>query len=340
MERKETEIAEVIRTEKTRKIFVTRKIPEEGIELLREYFVVEVNPDDRELTREELLNGVKGKDGVLCMLSDVIDAEVIQTAGTQCKVFANYAVGYNNIDIKKATELGIAITNTPDVLSNATADLAWALLFAAARRVVESDEYTRAGKFKGWDPIRLLGMDITGKTLGVIGTGRIGGNFARKANAFDMKVLYNKKNRDLDFENDTGALFTDFNELLAESDFVSLHVPLTEKTRHLIGEKELNIMKKTAILINTSRGPVVDEKALVKALKERTIWAAGLDVYENEPEIEADLLGLDNVVLTPHIASGTYETRIKMALLSANSIVSVLNGETPKNCLNPEVINM
>lgn len=321
-----------------KKVFVTRQIPEDSIAGLKEQFDVTVNPDNRVLSREELLSGVKGMDAVLCLLTDTIDAEVFDAAGQQCSVFANYAVGYNNIDVAEATRRGIIVTNTPGVLNDATADLAWALLFAVSRRVVESDRFARNGKFKGWGPMLLLGRDITGKKLGVVGAGRIGYNFARKAKAFDMELLYTSTKPNADMEKQLGARFVDKETLLKESDFISVHVPLTPDTKHYISEKEFKLMKKTAVLINTSRGPVVDEKALVQALRSGLIWGAGLDVFENEPDIEPGLLELDNVVIVPHIASATIETRTNMGLIAAGNIMKVLNGNMPDTCVNPEVL--
>lgn len=319
-------------------VYVTRMLPQPAIDLLKEHFDVEINPDDRVLSREELLQKVKGRDAVLCLLTDKIDAEVFDAAGPQCKIFANYAVGYNNINVGEATKRGVVITNTPGVLTDATADIAWTLLFATSRRIVESDKYLRAGKFKGWGPMLFLGRDITGKTLGVIGTGRIGSNFAKKSKGFEMKVLYNDIAPNADFEKETGGKFVDLETLLKESDFISIHVPLLPSTKHLISEKEFKMMKKTAVLINTSRGPVVDEKALVKALKEGEIWGAGLDVFENEPELEPGLAELDNVVIVPHIASATIETRTNMGLIAARNIVQFFKGEKPETCVNPEVL--
>lgn len=320
-------------------IYVTRELPEDVMKLLREHFQVEVNLEDRVLEKHEIMEKVKGKDGVLCLLTDIIDEEVFNAAGGSCKIFANYAVGYNNIDVAAATKRGIVITNTPDVLNDATADLAWALLFATSRRIVECDQFLRGGQFKGWGPKLLLGRDITGKTLGVVGTGRIGSNFARKAKGFDMKILYAGTKPNPEFEKVTGGVFVSLEKLLGEADFVSLHVPLTESTRHLIGENELKTMKKTAILINTSRGPIVDEKALVKALREKEIWGAGLDVFENEPNLEPGLAELDNVVIVPHIASATIETRTNMGLVATKNLIDFFNGAKPDNCINPEVLN-
>lgn len=316
-----------------KKILVTRKIPEEGIEKLCKYFDVEVNELDRTLTYEELKEKVKGKDGVLCQLSDKIDSELMDVE-PNIKIFANYAVGYNNMDIKAAKKRNIYLSNTPDVLTDATADLAWALLFAVARRVVEGDKYIRQGKFVAWSPKLLLGKDISGATLGVIGAGRIGRAFAKRGKAFNMRILYYNRSRKKEFENETGAKFVSFKEILTKCDYISLHTPLTSETTHMISDNEFNMMKKNAILINTSRGPVVDEKTLVKALKEKRIWGAGLDVYENEPKVEEDLKEMDNVVLCPHIGSATDETRTKMAIMAADNIIAALNEEVPPNCIN------
>jgi glyoxylate reductase len=319
------------------RILITRRIPESGIRLLKVKCEVEVNPQDRPLTREELLSGVRDRDGVLCMLTDKIDAEVLDAAGPRVKIFANYAVGFDNLDIAAATQRGVLLSNTPDVLTDATADMAWSLLCAVSRRVVEGDRYTRAGKFKGWKPLEPLGLEITGKTIGIIGAGRIGQAFGHRARGFNPRQLLYTANRPKpDFEAQTGASFTDRETLLREADFVSLHLPLTPETRHYIGARELNLMKETAILINTSRGPVVDEQALVKALRERRIWGAGLDVFEREPELEPGLSALENVVITPHLGSATIETRDNMGILAADNILAALAGEMPPSCLNPE----
>jgi lactate dehydrogenase-like 2-hydroxyacid dehydrogenase len=321
-----------------KRVYVTRQIPEAAIEGLKEQFDVTVNPHDRVLTREELLANVSGMDAVLCLLTDTIDSEVFEAAGPQCRIFADYAVGYNNIDVAEATRRGIIVTNTPDVLSDATADLAWALLFAVSRRIVEADGFARAGKFKGWGPMLLLGRDLTGRKLGIIGAGRIGCNFARKAKGFDMEILYTSTKPNTEMEKQLGAKFVDKETLLKEADFISVHVPLIPTTRHYIGEKEFKLMKNTAVFINTSRGPVVDEKALARALKNGEIWGAGLDVFENEPDIEPELKELDNVVIVPHIASATIETRTNMGLIAARNIMRVLNGDKPETCVNPMVL--
>jgi len=320
-------------------VYVTRRIPEPGLDVLREACeTVEVNPDDRVLSREELLAAVAGRDGVLCLLTDTIDANVFDAA-RGARVFANYAVGYDNIDVPAATERGVVITNTPGVLTDATSDLAWALLFSAARRIAEADRYTRAGRFTGWGPMLLLGADITGRTLGIVGAGRIGAAVARKSVGFTMRVLYADPNPNEALERHVGAQRLPLDELLAESDLVSVHVPLTPETRHLIGAAELKRMKPTAVLVNTSRGPVVDEAALVAALKAGTIAAAGFDVYEDEPALAPGLTELPNAVLLPHLGSATVETRTRMATMAATNLVAVLKGERPPNCVNPEVLD-
>ena len=327
--------------------FITRKIPEEGINILKKFCqTVEVNPHDRPLTYEELLEQVKGRDAILTMLSDRIDAHLINQAtdpclkhtGTSLRIIANYAVGYDNVDVKAATAKGIVVTNTPGVLTDSTADMAWALLFAITRRIVEGDRLTRAGKFVCWSPMFLLGTDLIGKTLGVIGAGRIGTAMAMRSRGWCMKVLYTtQSNKNVVLEEMLGAKRVDLETLLKESDFISIHTPLTEKTRHLIGAKELSLMKRTAYLINTARGAVIDEAALVEALRNKQIAGAGLDVYEEEPKLKPGLAELDNVVLAPHLGSATVETRTKMAIMAAENIIAVLNKQKPSNCVNSEV---
>ncbi|MCX6665097.1 MAG: D-glycerate dehydrogenase [Euryarchaeota archaeon] len=317
-------------------IFVTRKIPDAGIQLLKKKFDVETNQEDRILTKKEIIKGVKGKDGLLCLLTDQIDRDVI-VAEPKLKMISIYAVGYNNIDVQAATEQGILVGNTPGVLTDTTAEMAWALLFSVARRIVEGDRFTRAGKFHGWAPSLMLGQDVSNKTLGIIGAGKIGTAFALKSKGFNMNVLYVDEQKNTILEQKLGAKKVELSELLTQSDYISLHVPLRPKTHHLIGEKELHKMKKNAILINTSRGPVIDEKALVKALKERWIFGAGLDVYEHEPKINEQLKKLDNAVLQPHSASGTIETRTKMAIMAAENMIAGLQGKMPPNCVNPEI---
>jgi glyoxylate reductase len=247
------------------------------------------------------------------------------------KIISNYAVGFNNIDLEAAEKRGIVVTNTPGVLTDATADLAWALLFATARRIAESDAYLRTGSWTGWDPSLMLGVDITGTTLGIVGAGRIGASFAMKSTGFSMKVVYTDDTPDETLEKDLGAERLSLDELLRVSDFISLHVPLLPATRHLIGERELRLMKPTAILINTSRGPVVDEAALAHALDKGIIRGAGLDVYEFEPAVNPKLLKQKNAVLLPHIASATNTTREKMAHMAVENLTAFIKGEEPPN---------
>jgi len=321
------------------KVFVTRKLFDEAISLIEEYADVEVYESEEEPAPYDLiLEKVRDIDGLLCLLTDKIDARIIE-AGERLKVISNYAVGYDNIDVEVATKRGIYVTNTPGVLTETTADLAWAILMAIARRVVEADKYVRAGRWvHAWGPKMMLGSDVHGKTLGIVGLGRIGSAVARRAKGFNMRVIYYDVFRREDLERELGLEYKPLEELLKEADYVTLHVPLTKETYHLIGERELNLMKPTAYLINTSRGAVIDQKALYKALKERRIAGAALDVFEKEP-IDPDdpLLELDNVVLTPHIGSASIETRKKMAMIAAENLVSVLRGVEPPNLVNPEV---
>jgi lactate dehydrogenase-like 2-hydroxyacid dehydrogenase len=319
-------------------VYVTREIPGENLEELRKHFAVEVNPDDRTLTKAELKQKVKGRDAILSLITDAIDGEVLDAAGPQCKIVANYAVGFNNFDLAAATQRGVILTNTPGVLDDATATHTMALLLATARRLAESDRYVRAGKWDGWKPLLFLGMDVDHRTLGVAGMGRIGANVARKAKSFDMKIIYSDVQRNERVEKELGATYVNKERLLKESDFLTLHVPLMPQTRHYIGAPELKLMKQTAVLINACRGPVVDEKALLKALREKWIWGAGLDVFENEPELVPGLAELDNVTLAPHTASATFQTRTAMGQIAVNNIIKVLSGQPPDTCVNPEVL--
>ena len=311
-----------------RKVYVTRRLPNSVMKLLGNICEYDVNPEERKATREEIINAVKNYAAVITMLNDSIDAEVINAAGPDLKLIANYGVGFNNIDVKAAQEKGIYVSNTPDVLTDATADLAFTLLLSAARRVIEGDNIVRTSSFE-WAPKYLLGYDVTGKTLGIIGAGRIGSNLGRKAAlGFNMKVLYYSRRNSLPLEA-VGASRTGLEELLERSDFVSIHLPLTPETRHLIGANELAKMKPDGILINTSRGPVVDEKALVSALERKVIAGAGLDVYENEPEVDPGLKTLQNVVLMPHVGTGTFGTRFEMGRLVMKNIEAVFAGNHP-----------
>ena len=316
-------------------VLVTRRIPDESIRMLEAACgVVDVNPHDRALTRGEFLEAVRDRDGLLCLLTEDIDDEVLDIS-PGLKGVAIYAVGYNNIDVDACTRRGIPVTNTPDVLTDTTADVAWALMFAAARRVAEGDRYVREGRFTGWGPLLMLGSDVTGATLGIVGAGRIGTATARRAAGFSMPIVYASRRRNEAME-DLGARYLPLDDLLRESDFVSLHVPLTPETTHLIGERELDLMKPTAYLVNTTRGPVVDEKALVRALRGGVIAGAGLDVFEREPELEPGLADLENVVMLPHVGSGTVATRIRMGNTAAANLIAMVNGADPPNCVNPE----
>jgi len=324
------------------KVFVTRPIPRTGLQLLVDAFgkaSVTVSPHDRVITREELLAGVKGVDGLLPILTDTVDAAVMNAAGPQLKIIANFAVGYDNIDVAAATKRNIAVTNTPGVLTDTTADLAWAILMCVARRISESERCLRAGKWAGWGPQFMLGVDVHGKTLGIFGMGRIGRAVARRAAGFGMRIIYHDSARlEEAAEKHLNATYVAKETLVTESDFISIHVPFLPETTHAFGAAELKAMKKTACLINTSRGPIVDEAELASALKAGEIFAAGLDVYEQEPKVHPALLECENAVLVPHLGSASRDTRGKMAEIAAGNIVALLKGETPPNCVNPEVL--
>ncbi|MFZ0390773.1 MAG: D-glycerate dehydrogenase [Calditrichia bacterium] len=320
----------------SKKVLVTRRIPESQLEILRKEFQVEVYDKKGPIPRTLLLEKIATVDGLLSLLSEQIDRELFEHA-PRLKVVSNFAVGYNNIDVAAATEFGVVVTNTPDVLTDATADLSWALLLAVARRVVEGDRQTRPGRILEWEPDYLLGSDLKGRTLGILGAGRIGQAVAERSRGWDMQVLYFDRGQNSFMENKLGARRKSLDELLAAADFVSIHLPLTEETRHLINADALNRMKSTAYLINTARGPIVDEQALVKALREEGIAGAGLDVFEDEPELAPGLAELENVVLTPHIGSATTHTRHEMARLAAINLRAVLEGEKPPFPVNPEI---
>ena len=319
------------------KVFVTRMIPEAGLEMLKEECEVKLNPSDRPLKKEEMLESIRGVDGLICR-KDIIDEEIMDQ-NPHLKIISNFGVGYNHIDVKAATTRGIMVTNTPGVLTDTTADLTWALLMSVARRTVEADKFVRGGKHEGWSPTLFLGTDIHHATLGIVGFGRIGRAVAKRSKGFQMRILYADTVRaPRNVEEDLGAKFTSLGELLQNSDFVTLHAPLTPETRHLISKKELRLMKEGAYLINAGRGPLVDEKVLVQALRENWIAAAGLDVYENEPNLAAGLPELNNVVLLPHIGSATMATRAKIAVMAANNLVAGLKGEVPPNLVNKKVL--
>jgi glyoxylate reductase len=320
-----------------RKILVTGRLPEDILSALAEQFEVASQHEDRPLERQRLLAAVGDRDGLLCMITDGIDDELLSRA-PRLKMIANMGVGYNNIDVAAATARGIPVSNTPGVLTEATADLAFTLLLAIARRVVEGDRLVRAGEFRFWAPFLFLGREVSGKTLGIIGMGRIGKAVAQRARGFDMPVIYHNRSRlEPAEEVRLGARHTAPDELLHKSDFISLHVPLSAETRHLIGRRELALMKPTAFLINTSRGPVVNEQDLLTALQAGQIAGAALDVYEHEPALTPGLALLDNVVLLPHVGSATLETRTRMAAMAVQNLIAGLNGQRPPNVVNPEI---
>jgi glyoxylate reductase len=307
-------------------VLISNSLPDEALRLIPPDVAVDYHASGEPLPKAELTARLQGKDGLICQIITVVDEEVL--AASDLKVIANVAVGYNNIDVQAARRRGIVVTNTPDVLTETTADFAWALLMAAARRVVQADHYARSGQWKAWTWDLLWGLDVHGKTLGIVGFGRIGRAVARRASGFGMRVLYQDAvPADGSTERELGATCVDLDTLLGESDFVSIHTPLLPGTRHLIGGPALRKMKRTAILINAARGPIVDEAALVRALTEGWIAGAGLDVFEEEPRIHSGLLCLSNVVLTPHIASASHETRLAMATLAVQNCLAVMAGK-------------
>jgi glyoxylate reductase len=319
-------------------VLVTRRLADKVMRYLDEHCLITVNDEDRPMPRDRLLAEVKGKRGLLPMLTDRIDEELLDTAGPDLAVVANFAVGYDNVDVAACTGRGILVTNTPDVLTDATADMAWGLILAASRRVGEGERLIRAGRSWGWAPDFMLGREVTGKTLGVVGMGRIGQAVVARARGFRMRILYHSRTRKPDAERGIGAEYRDLAALLTEADIVSVHVSLSEQTHHLFGAGEFRKMKPTAVFVNTTRGPVVDEAALATALKDGEIFAAGLDVYEREPEVHPDLLNLDNVVLVPHLGSATVETRTAMGMLAAENLVAALEGRRPPSLVNPGVL--
>ncbi len=310
------------------RVFVSRLIPEAGLSRIREASEAVVWEDELPPPRDVLLREVAGAEGLVSLLTDRVDAELLDRA-PGLRVVSNYAVGFDNVDVAAARERGVVVTNTPGVLDETTADVAFMLMLAAARRLGEGERLLRAGRWEWWGPKQLRGLDVWGKKLGVIGMGRIGQAVARRARGFGMEILYHNRSRNEEAEKELGARYLELEDLLRESDFVSIHTPLTDETRHLIGEEELGLMRPTSVLVNTSRGPVVDEGALAEALREGRIFAAGLDVYEEEPKVHPELLELENVVLAPHIGSATIETRDRMATLAAENIAAVLRGEQP-----------
>jgi glyoxylate reductase len=316
------------------RIFLTRLLPDRVMRELKNRFQLRYNRHDRPLSKKEIIEGARTADALISMLSDAIDRKVIYPAHN-LKMIANYAVGYNNIDIHTATERNIAVTNTPGVLTETTADLTFGLLLAAARRIPEAERMLRSGKWTGWAPTQLLGTDLYGKTLGIIGMGRIGQAVARRAIGFSMRTLYHSRHRLSPLvEKRLKATFFPLSRLLRDSDFLSLHLPLTDHSRHLIDEKALDSMKPTAFLINTSRGAIVDEAALIRALAEKKIAGAGLDVFEREPHLSRRLAGLKNVVLLPHVGSASTETRARMGMMVVENLSAVFSGKRPPNMVN------
>jgi len=318
------------------RIFVTHKLPGKFIERLGQQYEVEIWPD-KDISRNDLLEKVRGVTGIISLLTEKIDAEVMDSAGKQLKVISNYAVGFDNIDVEAATKRGICVTNTPGVLTESVAEHVIGLMICLLKRISEGDRFVRAGKYKGWEPDLLVGTGIRDKVMGVVGLGRIGRWTARMAGALGMKVIYFNRHRDDEFEEEYGVTYHSLEQLLEQSDVVSLSVPLTDETRHMIGMDEFKKMKPTAILINTARGPVVDEKAMVRALKDREIAGVGIDVFEDEQRVPDELRALPNTVLTPHIASATIEARLAMARLVVENMIDAMAGRQPECLVNAVV---
>jgi glyoxylate reductase len=310
-------------------VFITRKIPEPGPTILKKYFQVNMNPEVNVLDREVLIKNVKNVDALLCMLGDNIDSNVMDAAGSNLRVISCYSVGYDHVDIKEAEKRKIIVTNTPNVLANTTADLTFSLILSAARNIVNADRHVRKGNWKfGWTPDLFLGYDVYGSTLGIIGLGEIGTLVAKRAKGFGMEVLYYSNSRNQKIESDLSISYVPLEELLQRSDFVSIHISLNKSSLHMIDESKIRLMKRTAFLINTSRGKVINEQHLIKALKDKQIAGVGLDVYDDEPISTSNpLIHIPQTVLLPHIGSATFQTRSKMAEVSANNIVNSLIGK-------------
>ena len=321
-------------------IFVTRRVPDGALAPLDGTgHEIDIRDADDAIGRDELLERVQGRAALVTFLSDRVDAELLEAAGPELRIVANYAVGYDNVDVDACTQRGIAVSNTPGVLTEATADHAWALLLATARRIPEGHALAASGDWSGWQPTQLLGKAVAGADLGIVGMGRIGAATARRAAGFGMTVRYHNRSRDRSAEDETGATYVrDPHELLGQSDFVSLHTPLTEGTQHLIDAAAFDAFRDGGVLINTARGPVVDEAALVDALDDGRVWGAGLDVFEEEPKVHPGLVGRPNVVLTPHLGSSTRDARVAMGRLCAEAVVAVLAGERVEHLLNPAVL--
>jgi glyoxylate reductase len=318
-------------------VLVTRRLPDPAMDRIQERCDVTLYDGLGAMPRDELLKGISGKRGAVTLLTDKVDDEFLDAAGPQLVIVANYAVGFDNIDVAACTRRGVLASNTPEVLTETTADLAWSLMMAAARRIAEGDRFLRRREGWIWGPMMMLGQDVHHKTLGVVGFGRIGQALARRAKGFGMKVIYQDVYRPpAEVERELGAEYRELEDLLSEADFVSLHTNLSPETHHLINAERLKRMKPTAVLVNTSRGPIIDEAALADALRAGTIFAAGLDVFEKEPEVHSVLLELENVVVIPHLGSATVDTRIAMGLLAADNLIAALQGERPPTLINPE----
>jgi glyoxylate reductase len=318
------------------KVFLTRRLPPSVMDRLERETDLAWRSEDRAATKAEIITGMKGRDALLCNILDRVDAELLD-ACPGLKVIANFGVGYNNIDVAAATARNIPVTNTPGVLTDATADIAFALLLAVARRIGEGERLVRAQQWTGWQPLQLLGADVSGATLGIIGYGRIGRAVARRAQAFDMRVIYWNRTC-LPASEEAGAAFASFDEVLRQADFISLHVAYNSETHHLLGERQFALMKPAAFVVNTARGAVIDEAALVRALQTKRIAGAGLDVFEREPQLEPGLTQLQNVVLAPHLGSATIGTRTKMGMIAVDNLLAVCSGQRPPNCVNPQVL--
>ncbi len=322
-----------------KKVFITANLPGKSIELLKRDFHVEVFPEERTPTRDELQGGARDARALITMLSDRVDKALIDSC-PNLRVVSNCAVGTENIDIPYATKKGIFITNTPGILTETTADLAWALILSVSRRVLEGDSIVREGKFIGWRPSLLMGLSVHGKTMGIYGMGRIGIAVGRRAKGFDMNVIYHNRNRSEEAEREIGARYVNFPTFLRESDFLVITAPLNEESQGRFGTEEFQQMKKNSVLVNIGRGQIVKEKELALALKEGIIWGAGLDVYEEEPIVEEGLLKLRNVALLPHLGSASHETREKMTEMAVENVILALSGKTPRNLVNPEVLQV
>jgi glyoxylate reductase len=320
------------------KVYITRKIPSIGVELLKEKgYKVKVYKKDTPITQIDFIKEAKDADAVITLLTDKVDDTILSKL-LKVKIISNFAVGYNNIDVSAASKRNIMVTNTPGVLTEATADTAFALLITCGRRIIESDKFMRAGKFIGWDPMLLLGTELKGKTIGIIGAGRIGTALAKRCSGFDMKIIYFSRRNNEFIEKNLNGKKVSLNKLLTSSDFISVHIPLNQETFHLIGKEQINLMKKSTVFINTARGEVVDEKELIKALKTKKIFSAGFDVYEGEPFVDKELFKLENVVLLPHIGSATFETRSKIAEIASKNVIAALSGKKPPFLVNPDIL--